>query len=518
MRPVMKLPGLRLESEGDRRAAMLVAVIAGVMLMFLAALILTTWRFGISRDSDELSHQETHSQVLAGEFRAGIDAQVRLVDSYEDDPSPARLEEMNRIQADADAALDELSAADELSAEEAEEIAALSAGLEQLDRVFDERVVPMAGTPQSDIGAAAFDRAGEDVRAEAESFIIDTGEESEVAEAKANDDAASAETFSLVAGLLALLAGIAAAIYTARLVRALFRRLERQHSHIDRQVDQLDQVRESADALSLAANEMLTSSTEASTATNEQSAAVSQVAATAEQLQATAGSIADNAKAGSVAVGQTGDTMRDMQEQVDAISQRSLALGERSQKITEVLELINDISEQTNLLALNAAIEAARAGEAGRGFAVVAAEVRKLAERSLKSTQEIGEIITSVQDETNATIMATEQGAKQAREVGELMGSTSDVLDESLQATEQQREAADQVSAAMVEIRTAAEQLAGEQEQRKHSAEKVSGVVADLYRQLEEFSRIAAERNGSGNGTVPVEAVSQAEASRPAGS
>ena len=154
-----------------------------------------------------------------------------------------------------------------------------------------------------------------------------------------------------------------------------------------------------------------------------------------------------------------------------------------------MVELINGIAEQTNLLALNAAIEAARAGDAGRGFAVVASEVRKLAERSIRSTESIREIIAAVQDETNATIMATEQGAKQAREVGELMRSTVDVLDESLRATDQQKEAADQVSAAMVEIRTAAEQLAAEQQERAGTAQRVDTLVDDLEGKLVELLR-----------------------------
>src|SRR5260370_32177551 len=141
--------------------------------------------------------------------------------------------------------------------------------------------------------------------------------------------------------------------------------------------------------------------------------------------------------------------MNEMQEKVEAIADRAVSLGGRTQKIGEILELINEISGQTNLLALNAAIEAARAGGAGKGFAVVAAEVRKLAERSVHSTGSISVIITGVQDETNATIMATEQGTRQAREVSELMASTAIMLEESIQATRQQKSAADEVDDAI---------------------------------------------------------------------
>jgi methyl-accepting chemotaxis protein len=172
--------------------------------------------------------------------------------------------------------------------------------------------------------------------------------------------------------------------------------------------------------------------------------------------------------------------MREMQETVGRIADRSLALGERSQRIGQILELINDVADQTNLLALNAAIEAARAGEAGKGFAVVAVEVRKLAERSIESTGSIRDIIAAVRDETNATILATEQGTRQAHEVRELMGSTTSMLEESILATQQQKSAADQVAIAMTQIRQAADQLAAEQSQRVATSERLETLVGEL--------------------------------------
>jgi methyl-accepting chemotaxis protein len=303
------------------------------------------------------------------------------------------------------------------------------------------------------------------------------------AQAAAASAAGRARWIGLATVLVIVAVGNALGSFVLRLLGRALRRAHHLMSALGRLGDRdrlLAQLRSTSAVLGGVATELRSAAGKAAAVGTQQSSAVAETSATIEELATAAGAIADNVRAVAEVAQRAGDTIHDMQAKVETIAERVGSLGERALKIDEILQMINDIAGQTNLLALNAAIEAARAGEAGKGFAVVAAEVRKLAERSIHSTDSISVIITGVQDETNATIMATEQGTRQAREVGELMASTATMLEQSIQATQQQKSAADQVDGAIQQIRDAAGQLAAEQTRWSDTAERLDTLVKEL--------------------------------------
>ncbi|GHA88797.1 methyl-accepting chemotaxis protein [Cognatilysobacter bugurensis] len=238
------------------------------------------------------------------------------------------------------------------------------------------------------------------------------------------------------------------------------------------------------------------------------SSRISEIAASIDQVSKNSAESADVAQRsvqiatkGAGVVRQTIQGMDNIRDQIQETSKRIKRLGESSQEIGSIVELINDISEQTNILALNAAIQAASAGEAGRGFAVVADEVQRLAERASNATKRIETLVQTIQSDTNEAVSSMEQttsevvaGARLAEDAGTALGEIEKVssdLSGLIQgistAAQQQSGAAANITQTMNTIQQITSQTTQGANQTAESIGNLAQLAADLRRSVADF-------------------------------
>lgn len=234
---------------------------------------------------------------------------------------------------------------------------------------------------------------------------------------------------------------------------------------------------------------------------NEIATSINQVSKNSAESADVAQRSVEIATKGAGVVRQTIVGMDSIRGQIQETSKRIKRLGESSQEIGSIVELINDISEQTNILALNAAIQAASAGEAGRGFAVVADEVQRLAERTSNATKRIEALVQTIQADTNEAVSSMEQttsevvaGARLAEDAGTALGeieTVSNTLASLIQgissAAQQQSAAATDITQTMTTIQSITAQTSQGANQTAESIGNLAQLAADLRRSVADF-------------------------------
>ncbi len=269
--------------------------------------------------------------------------------------------------------------------------------------------------------------------------------------------------------------------------------------------DMIQEILASSEGLVAAARDIAATSNDLSNAAQEQSNSASSMAATVEELTVSISHVASSAseareissdsgrqsQEGGAVIQQTLESMGQIAGTVQTSSDQVAELGRQIEQITSIVNVITAISEQTNLLALNAAIEAARAGEQGRGFAVVADEVRLLAQRTGKSTQEIGDMIQKIQSSAHEAVSKMQVGVEQVNGGLRLAQTANQAIEHIRGGSGRIISAVDQISMALQEQSVASQDVARNVERIAQMAQAANQGIAGASQSAGRIEQLA---------------------------